>query len=60
VKPGGTIVYSTCSLEPEENNDAIQSFLGAHPDFTVPRDRSLIPFRDNIDGAYAAMLVRRA
>jgi len=33
VKPGGTLVYSTCSLEPEEGEHQIRRFLGANPDF---------------------------
>jgi 16S rRNA (cytosine967-C5)-methyltransferase len=33
VKPGGRLVYATCSLLPEENENQIRSFLGSHPDF---------------------------
>jgi 16S rRNA (cytosine967-C5)-methyltransferase len=32
-KPGGTLVYCTCSLEPEEGEQQISGFLGLHPDF---------------------------
>jgi 16S rRNA (cytosine967-C5)-methyltransferase len=33
VKPGGRLVYATCSLLPEENEDRVNAFLTAHPDF---------------------------
>lgn len=35
VRPGGLLVYSTCTLEPEENEDRIQAFLQRHPGFIV-------------------------
>jgi 16S rRNA (cytosine967-C5)-methyltransferase len=35
VRSGGTLVYSVCSLEPEEGEEAIAAFLAAHPDFRV-------------------------
>ena len=35
VKPGGMLVYSTCSLEPEEGEDRVAAFLAAHPEFTA-------------------------
>jgi 16S rRNA (cytosine967-C5)-methyltransferase len=47
VRPGGAIVYATCSLEPEENEEAVASFLAAHPAFrrrgfdTLPAPRGL-------------------
>ncbi len=56
LKPGGTLVYSTCSLEPEENTVAVQEFLRAHPAFKLERERELLPFTDNVDGAFVASL----
>jgi 16S rRNA (cytosine967-C5)-methyltransferase len=35
VKPGGRLVYATCSLEPEENDDLVRAFLESHPAFRV-------------------------
>jgi 16S rRNA (cytosine967-C5)-methyltransferase len=58
IRPGGLLIYSTCSLEPEENTGVVQSFLSTHPNFKLERDRTLLPFRDAVDGAYAARLVR--
>lgn len=57
LKPGGTLVYSTCSLEPEENADVVQEFLAAHPRFKLESERDLLPFRDGVDGAYVAKLI---
>jgi 16S rRNA (cytosine967-C5)-methyltransferase len=57
LKPSGTILYSTCSLEPEENQEVIRTFLSAHSDFRLERERELFPFRDGVDGAYVAALV---
>jgi 16S rRNA (cytosine967-C5)-methyltransferase len=58
VKPGGILVYSTCSLEPEENNQVIESFLGKRPEFKMERERALMPFADGVDGTYVARLRR--
>ena len=56
LKPGGFIVYSTCSLEPEENSETVKQFLTAHQNFTLESERQLLPFADGVDGAYVAKL----
>jgi 16S rRNA (cytosine967-C5)-methyltransferase len=56
LKPGGTLAYSTCSLEPEENQEVIADFLAGIPHFQLSRERELVPFRDATDGAYVATL----
>jgi len=59
VKPGGRLVYATCSLLPEENDDAVAAFVAAHPDFVVDTRLHLRPDRDGTDGFFAARLNRR-
>jgi 16S rRNA (cytosine967-C5)-methyltransferase len=72
VGPRGLLVYSTCSLEPEENEAQVERFLERHPGFqrepsdtfpptllTPKGDLMVLPQRDGMDGAYAARLRRR-
>ena len=59
VAPGGRLVYSTCSNEPEENGDRVAAFLAAHPDFAEESRRESIPHESGHDGAFACALVRR-
>lgn len=56
LRRGGTLVYSTCSLEPEENSDLVRDFLKEHPEFELKHERELLPFQDKVDGAYVARL----
>ncbi len=57
LKPGGVLVYSTCSLEPEENGEVVKQFLDARTDFKLEHEHELLPFVDHVDGAYVARLV---
>ncbi len=71
VKPGGRLVYATCSLEPEENDEVVKTFLAARPDFAmdpppgfpVPLDADgalrCLPHRHGTDG-FTAVRFRRA
>jgi 16S rRNA (cytosine967-C5)-methyltransferase len=56
VKDGGLLVYSTCTLLPEENEDNVSAFLEAHSDFSCLRMRTLYPDVDGCDGFFFAVL----
>jgi len=58
VRRGGRLVYSTCSIEPEENTQQVQAFLQRNTDFELVEERQLLPCEDH-DGAYAAVLRRK-
>jgi 16S rRNA (cytosine967-C5)-methyltransferase len=74
VKPGGLLVYSTCSLEPEENDGQVEAFLSDHPGWTLEPPPAgtvpeavldagrlrVLPHRHGADGSFAARLRRGA
>ena len=58
LRPGGRLVYSTCSLEEEENHLQVQDFLGRRADYVLLSQRQL-PITSEHDGAYSALLQRK-
>jgi 16S rRNA (cytosine967-C5)-methyltransferase len=58
LKKGGVLVYSTCSLEPEENESLVQRVTAEIPDLRFVESRQVLPYRDQIDGAFAAKFER--
>jgi len=72
VKPGGFVVYSTCSIEPEENFIIVEKFLSEHSDFQLVSAKGnfpdeiidehgciqTLPHKHKMDGAFSAKLVK--
>lgn len=58
VRPGGILVYATCTIVRRENGDRVRAFLAGHPDFSLSEERQLLPTRDGTDGFYYARLLR--
>ncbi len=71
VKPGGILVYSTCTTEPEENDQVVQKMLKMHPEFSLDKTGEFIPIKrhepmvqlwphlDGVDGFFIARMKRK-
>lgn len=57
VKPGGTLVYSTCTINRNENERQIENFLKEHTDFSVDRKLQLLP-TEGTDGFFICRMIR--
>ena len=58
VRPGGILVYSTCTLNRKENEGQIKAFLNAFPAFELIEEHTLFPFEEESDGFYFAKMRR--
>lgn len=56
LKPGGALVYCTCTISAAENEMTVQSFLDENHDFTRKEERTLLPHIDDTDGFYICAL----
>lgn len=56
LRPGGVLVYSTCSIEAEENESVVERVLEYFPSLRLNAQKSIVPFRNRFDGAFAAKL----
>lgn len=60
LRPGGRLVYSTCSIDREEDHAVVEQFLVRHPEFVLEDEVLILPHREQTDGAYAALLRLRS
>ena len=58
IKTGGTLIYSTCTIEYAENEDVVNKFTENHKNFKLERMKTLLPHRDETDGFFIAKLVK--
>jgi 16S rRNA (cytosine967-C5)-methyltransferase len=58
VKPGGKLVYATCSIFPSENEKQVHSFLKNHQEFIFEKEHKVSPAKSGFDGFYMALIKR--
>ena len=59
VKPGGKLVYATCSILPSENQEQVENFLNSNKEFTFVKDKKILSSKSGFDGFYMALLERK-
>ena len=60
VKPGGNLVYATCSILPSENEKQVERFLKQHPEFEFVKENKVSPAATGFDGFYMALLRKKS
>lgn len=60
VKPGGKLLYSTCTIHKKENEENTRWFLAAHPEFELLKSRQRLPGTDRGDGFYLALFRKKS
>lgn len=58
LKPGGKMVYATCSIFPSENKEQVNRFLNANPNFKLEDEKVLLPSVSGTDGFYMARIAK--
>jgi len=58
VRPGGELIYSTCSSEPDENEDVVAAFLADAHDFRLVHEHRTLPPDDRLEAFYGAVIAR--
>jgi 16S rRNA (cytosine967-C5)-methyltransferase len=58
LKSGGRLVYSTCSIEPEENESVVAYIDREVPELSFVEAKTSMPIHDHLDGAFAALFVK--
>ena len=59
VKAGGTLMYSTCTISSQENEDNVTWFLEKHPDFSLETEKQFLPKAGKQDGFFLAKMKKR-
>ncbi len=60
VKPGGKMVYATCSILPSENQKQVETFLASHPEFELEEMKTILPSESGFDGFFMARILRKS
>lgn len=58
MKPGGRLLYSTCTISPKENQENVADFLERHPEFTREKMEQILPKAGVCDGFFYAVFCR--